>query len=788
MTNSNNIIPYEYQNAPVPGGGFVTGFCFHPAEPNILYARTDIGGVYRYDFFKDEWTSLINHVKTTGKWESLPLSIALDPAHPDWLYIAAGDWNTNYLCRSKDRGEHFEYFLLPAGVHGNNSGRGTGERLMVDPHNPEILFFGSQRDGLLISEDYGESWRPLPVGPEDGAIESDIAFVWIDPRFKKNGRSQTLVVATAGKDNSPGNNKRGVSLYISKNAGKTFHSMPGQPSAGDYGNYPGFVGQRACFSGKYLFVTMAAVENSWNGWHGYACDMGGAQKGCVLRYELTDQGDITDYKNVTPDTSFITGQKTDISNISGFGGINADYLNPEQLICSTQCCGQGDIIFYSKDFGENWTPILHDLEKGKMDFRGVPYMKPEYNGNANIIHWLSDLKIDPFDSNRAVFNTGTGIFMTENLKDAMEDKTVVWRPCCTGVEETVHLNVYSPPGGEIKLIDIIGDLGGFAFSDLTRPVENSFADENGNRYITCLNADFPDNNPQLVAVTSRGNWKGKTTGGLIWSEDQCKTWRRLSDPAGITERIDKLIDEIRKPNTNSGWTAISSDARTLVWSVGERFNLPVDAVVFTENLGSTWTKVKIYDKDRKEVADPSKTFKVLSDRVDPELFYGFGDDSLFYISTDRARTFYEILIPAAFPKLGLGGMDGRMPAEIRAESDKSGIVWISTGECGLWKIAYNKYKKEAKFMRISKEGDSIFRQGMGKNAPESTYKTLYVNGIIDGTYGFYRSLDEGKTWQRINNDNQMYGDIRSITGDSREFGRFYLATGSRGVLWGQPVA
>ena len=57
MTKSNKpYIPYEYKNAPVPGGGFVTGFCFHPVEKEILYARTDIGGVYRYDFETKSWT------------------------------------------------------------------------------------------------------------------------------------------------------------------------------------------------------------------------------------------------------------------------------------------------------------------------------------------------------------------------------------------------------------------------------------------------------------------------------------------------------------------------------------------------------------------------------------------------------------------------------------------------------------------------------------------------------------------------------------------------------------
>lgn len=114
-----------YRHASIPGGGFVTGFVFHPKEKGILYARTDIGGVYRYDFDEKAWISLVDHVTHIGKWKTYPLSIAIDPNHPDWLYVVAGDWKQNYLCRLKDWGEHFEYFPVPAGVNGNVRG---GER------------------------------------------------------------------------------------------------------------------------------------------------------------------------------------------------------------------------------------------------------------------------------------------------------------------------------------------------------------------------------------------------------------------------------------------------------------------------------------------------------------------------------------------------------------------------------------------------------------------------------------------------------------------------------------
>ena len=45
---SNKAIPYRYRHMPIGGGGYVTGFYFHPTDPHVMYCRTDIGGMYRF--------------------------------------------------------------------------------------------------------------------------------------------------------------------------------------------------------------------------------------------------------------------------------------------------------------------------------------------------------------------------------------------------------------------------------------------------------------------------------------------------------------------------------------------------------------------------------------------------------------------------------------------------------------------------------------------------------------------------------------------------------------------
>ena len=59
---------------------------------------------------------------------------------------------------------------------------------------------------------------------------------------------------------------------------------------------------------------------------------------------------------------------------------------------------------------------------------------------------------------------------------------------------------------------------------------------------------------------------------------------------------------------------------------------------------------------------------------------------------------------------------------------------------------------------------------------------------MDGVTGIFRSTDSGAAWVRINDDRNQFGGAPGgvITGDPEVYGRVYLGTNGRGVLYGDP--
>lgn len=779
---------YRYENLPIPGGGYVTGFLFHPKKENILYIRTDIGGSYKFNYCSQKWESLTESVSLCDLSETFPAALAIHPRKPEMLYIASGTGNSSdeegkpwgKLSVSCDYGKSFFYRKIPYYVHGNMNGRGTGLRLVKDPGDENTLYFATQKDGLIRTRDLGLTWEKLETGGE-----LSMTFVWCAP-WGKTVITGSAGVVTGTKD------MRGHSLYVSYDGGDHFEEMPMPESKTIPGSkWSGYVAHRYDYDGKYFYCTLVNTgKTSYVTQTGYSCDSGDVIGGRILRYRFDPQGRIEGYDDITPeceaDENGLHSCPRELVRDYGFGGISGCACMPGLLAASTICRDEGDMVFISRDYGQSWQVALFDLSIGNMSFR-TPYMKPEYNGGHSLIHWLSDVKINPFCADEVWFNTGTGVFRSCDFTSA--DRS--FQDCCNGIEETVHLNVYGMPEGSVMVLDIVGDLGGFAFKGVDAPCENSFADHAGNRYITCINADFPDLHPETVVVTPRGNWKGKTKGGLILSHDYGQNFERIDLPYGISEYLDARFRQIECPNVNSGWVAISSDGAAIVYGVAEGIDLYAKGVIVSGDGGKSFQKSQIFDRNGMEISDTEEHIKIFADRVVPERFYGFGDGLKAYVSNDKGKTFRQIS-DAIFPEeLCLGLIDCANKTELRGDAGKEGVFYAALGEEGLYKLSFSRAADQTlTIKRLSGEGEAVYRVGLGLLTSDSNYlqsdKALYICGTIEGIYGFFRSFDDGKSWEKISDDLQQFGDINSIDGDCRTFGRYYIATGSFGLKWGEP--
>jgi hypothetical protein len=157
------VAPYNWKSVQIVGGGFVDGIIFHPTAKNVRYARTDMGGAYRWDAAAHRWQPILDWVPYVDRNLMGVASIAVDPSDPNRVYLACGTYtNANTpngaILRSDDRGHTFQRTDVPFKFGGNEDGRGNGERLDVDPLDGRVLYLGTRYAGLWRSRDRGVTW------------------------------------------------------------------------------------------------------------------------------------------------------------------------------------------------------------------------------------------------------------------------------------------------------------------------------------------------------------------------------------------------------------------------------------------------------------------------------------------------------------------------------------------------------------------------------------------------------------------------------------------------------
>ncbi|MEU8797269.1 cellulose binding domain-containing protein [Spirillospora sp. NPDC048819] len=724
---------YTWKNVAIGGGGFVPGIVFSRKEKDLVYARTDIGGAYRWDQAAGRWIPLLDWVGWDRWGYNGVISLAADPVDADRVYAAVGmytnDWDPNNgaVLRSADRGRTWQVAELPFKLGGNMPGRGMGERLAVDPHDNRVLYLGTpEGNGLWRSTDQGVSWSEVSSFPNPGDYSDDpgdttgygshrpgVVWVTFDESTGTAGApTRTIYAGVADKENT---------VYRSTDAGVTWERVPGQPT--------GYIAHKGVLdaSSHMLYIATSDTAGPYNG-----------AKGDVWKLD-TQSGVWTQISPVPSSSS---------DDYFGYSGLTVDRQDPGTLMVATQVSWWPDMIMWrSTDGGANWTRIW--------DWTSYPNRSLRYTQDISSVPWLTfganpsppevtpklgwmneSVEIDPFDSDRLMYGTGATIYGTGDLTRWDTGGKITIRPMVRGLEETAVLDLISPPSGA-PLVSGLGDIGGFRHTDLDSVPSTMFTQP---VFTSTTSLDYAEGNPSVMVRA--GNFTDSdrpNDSHVAFSTDGGANWFQGTEPGGVN---------------NGGTVAAAADGGRFVWAPGDGGQ----PVVHSAGFGNGWSRSS---------GVPANAI-VESDRVNAGTFYAVSGGR-FYVSTDGGQSF-SATAASGLPSSGV---------HFKALPGGEGDIWLA-GDTGL----FHSTDSGASFTKISTISSAV-NVGFGKAAPGASYPALYLMGTVDGVTGLFRSIDAGGSWTRINDDRHQYGNAgEALTGDPRVYGRVYLGTNGRGVIYG----
>ncbi|MCD9032796.1 cellulase [Luteimonas sp. Y-2-2-4F] len=573
--------PYAWRNVAVGGGGFVTGLVFHPDEPGLLYARTDIGGAYRWQPGEDRWTPLLDWMGAEDRGRFGVESLALDPSDPERVYLAVGTYlhargSDGAILRSRDRGATFERTPLPFKLGANAQGRGNGERLAVDPNDGRVLLLGTRVHGLWRSDDAGASWREVPGFPAiarseaaqarawNGSEAVGIAFVAFEPGSGTAGTpSRTLYAGVSTRE---------TALYRSEDGGAQWQAVPGQP----VGLRPNHMVRDA--RGRWLLS------------YGDEPGPNAMDDGALWRYDPGD-GSWTD---ITP-----APQPAHPGQGEGFGwgAVAADARDADVLVATTfNRFRPGDDVYRSTDGGRSWAATF---PRSAFDHAVAPWTAEARP------HWMGDVEIDPHDPDRIWFVTGYGVWASRNARAFDRGETLRWTFEQGGFEETVPLALVSPPEGA-HLVSGLGDIDGFVHDDLD-VAQPRFS---GVRFSNTESLAYAGQAPRRMVRT--GFFHDRPDGAVrgAWSEDGGRSWTVFA----------------REPpeGEGAGRIALSADGARTIWQLRNGGHW------LSADHGARWQRVR---------GLPAGAV-VEADRVEAAVWYAFDPaDGRLFVSGDGGVEF-----------------------------------------------------------------------------------------------------------------------------------------------------
>jgi hypothetical protein len=754
-----NDTVWVWTDVELNGMGWITGIVVCSVSPYQIYARSDVGGVYRYDRRTERWMQLLDSFGLNDRNVYSVDALAVDPINGNTLYFAGNATNAaGEIWKSTDAGATWRPTgLRDAGklyIGGNDDYRfETGERLAIDPNNSGVIYFGSRRDGLW-RKFADQAWEKVTAltGTSSAPGYTYIAFDKNGGTTTVNGRVVTAVFYVGAYLNEEGSGASGV--YKTTDGGVTFVKMSGTVNGSTQQPLRGTVNA----DGVFVTTTQAGIAR-------------GTRSSNTLSSVVTAGNIVSGLAVSTDGKSFVAlGKNKDLP------------------------------VYFSDANGNNWKNIPQ--QNGvKIPYQNDDWCHPERGGYI----------IDPIDSSGKTAFAGTGFGVVKTVNLSASQRAVIWDDHTRGMSILcVNTVKAAPVRNGHDLHAAVLDMGGFSIRDITRVPASRLAANNAGTF----NVEW---NVPLTGITGMdySYWYPKYMVYAGWHEfgyytdyafkfgvtvDGGNTWNEISIPD--REKTRAGLGRIE----SAGVIAMSStNPNNLVYSPTGGF------VRYSTDMGKTWRDASAFfsagvstnfylDASRPAMYERLMPYwtaqNVAADRINGSVFYILtvknGIAAEFWRSENGGRSWTKTYTGNSSGKMDAAGLPF---SNVRVNPVREGDVFVAIrpGHDGedsarpfdykpLWRSINRTCGDFQRVPNVQCAVDVAFGKG---DTPDTPYIYIYGKANGDSFFGVYLSKDDAKTWIRITGENQQYGRVQGLEADMRYKNRVFLYTGGRGIICGE---
>ncbi len=462
---------YTWKPIRIGAGGWLTGIDIAPDGTKVI--RADTYGAYVWDVTALEWKQLVTSDSMpaedvaiigggTGVYE-----IRIAPSNTQRFYM----FYRGYVYRSDDRGSHWKRtsFAQDVAADANDGFRMLGEKMAVDPANPDVVYVGTPDAGVFFTADGGEKWQSVGAipaaameqgrGGNHGARVGHTGIAFDSSSGVIGGRTKVIYIPSWGNG-----------IWRSEDAGASWTQISGGNKAGGTSRI-----QHAAvsFNGVYYLTTVVQER---------------------------DQSGVWTYSNGVWKGIYPGGRDTH--------SLALDPGDSEHIIIGDE----GGRVAQSFDGGKTWTDTYWNYKRVATDVPWLAWTDERWMSSGGML-------IDPL-THELFFSEGIGVWK------ATLPKTVApfdWISQSKGIEQLCSLVATAPPGGKPVLGSMDRPLWYVENPDV---YPSTHGPNKEHTLIVGYSIDYASSDPKFLAAIVNFNAARKDDESC-YSSDGGKTWTKF---------------------------------------------------------------------------------------------------------------------------------------------------------------------------------------------------------------------------------------------------------------------